>query len=826
MNKQSKFWPWMLAWALLAVLSCYIRLYPLRSHMWDNTRDQATIIVAYNIKQALVQQLLTQAPTMPPSLANHIAEQKLNDILHTEKQKVMDAIDKITMRLAHQSNTGAQKIYLLESDPYDFYNLTENIVAKGRIADTIKGSKYFNPLMCAPFGCWQPFTLHPYWGFVIYKTLQFFDPTIPLMSAVAYTPLFTYLLILIAFLWVCRVLDYSVAASFIGALFLVMAPINLKRGSLGWFRTDPYNILFPLLLLGIIFLALRSASKKDGYRWAILFGLTLSVYALFWHGWGLLFFIGMACALGTAAYNFFVIKDKNHTRQNLLFLAIFTGTTLLAVSMCFSFQDFFTLFKEGFGELRKFTYRGLDLWPNLFMTVGELKKPSWGGLLSLGSITTPAGGPDYWGDVLLVLMALGGWFYSLRTALKRFRQTYAINVLILTIFLIVTVVLSSMGERFILFATIPLSVLAAAAADRFIRLPRVGLPLAGLLIGLVLFNADHDIRVVLTPIFNSTWEEALTKIKTGSPEDSIVNTWWAPGHFIKAIAHRSVPFDGASIDQSAVGYWMGNMFMSPDESQARGILRMLNSSGNKPAEFLVKCGLKLSDATTLLLAIASEDKTQAAQTLKGIISDDQIRTLLSLTHGKNPHSYVLVYTELVDDAVMVSFAGRWNIKKIEEINSSPEMLENVPNRNSPDFVDFLWNTMGGFPKYGGVLGVIGRNRYQLLFRDGLAIDLKTMDAQIESPQYGTGHPYSVFYLNKNKTVVEHVNPEGNLNYSVVLYLEDGQYAARLMDRALANSLIMKLYYFDGQGLKYFKPLILSHDLTGRTRIKVFKVLYD
>ena len=62
--------------------------------------------------------------------------------------------------------------------------------------------------------------------------------------------------------------------------------------------------------------------------------------------------------------------------------------------------------------------------------------------------------------------------------------------------------------------------------------------------------------------------------------------------------------------------------------------------------------------------------------------------------------------------------------------------------------------------------------------------------------------------------------------AVVRILKDGQYAARLMDRALANSLIMKLYYFDGKGLQYFKPLILSRDLTGRTRIKVFEVRYE
>ena len=96
---------------------------------------------------------------------------------------------------------------------------------------------------------------------------------------------------------------------------------------------------------------------------------------------------------------------------------------------------------------------------------------------------------------------------------------------------------------------------------------------------------------------------------------------------------------------------------------------MLNASGNKPAEYLIKCGLKLSDATSLLLAIASEDRSQAAQTLKGIITDDQIQQLLAMTHDKIPHSYLLVYTELVDDNLMLAFTGHWNIKKIEEINT-------------------------------------------------------------------------------------------------------------------------------------------------------------
>jgi len=813
MNKKFKLWPWIAAWLLLAILCTYIRLYPLRSHMWDDAHEQATILVIYHIKQTFLQQILSQQPTMSPALANHLAEERLNETLRTENQKVTQAIEKGTIALASQPGAGAQKIYLLESDPYDFYNLTENIVAHGRIADTIKGSKYFNPLMCAPFGCWQPFTLHPYLGFLIYKILLVFNPNISLMSAVAATPLFLYLLILTAFLWVCRVLDYSMVASFVGALFLVMAPINLKRGSLGWFRTDPYNILFPLLLLGCLFLALRPSSKKNAILWAVIFGLTLSVYALFWQGWGLLFFLGVACAFCVSGYNFFIKKDHIDARQNLLSLAVFIGSNLLLVSLCFSFQDFFILFKEGFGELAKFTHRGLDLWPNLFMTVGELKPPP------LEGIITSCGGPVF------ILAALSGWIYSLWLIFKDFRQSKTVDTIILTIFLVVTVVLSLHGERFVLFATIPLSLLSALIVNRLINFRLIiGIPAAALLTLLILFNANRDIRTVLTPIFNSTWDEALVKIKTDTPTDSIINTWWAPGHFIKGIAHRSVPFDGASLDQGAVAYWMANILLSQDEDHARGLLRMLNASGNKPTEFLVQCGLKLSDATTLLQAIASESRDQAATTLKGILNNNQIQTLLSLTHNKHPHSYVLIYTELVDSNLILAFSGHWNFKKIEEINANPEMLSGVPNRSSSDFIDYLWTTIGSPPKYSEALPLIARNGSQLLFRENLTIDLTTMEARIQSPKYGSGQPLSVFYL-KTGSVTEHKDNEGILNYSVLLYQEDGQYVARLMDHALANSLIMKLYYFDGKGLQFFKPLILSRDLTGRTRIKVFKVIY-
>ena len=58
-NRFFKLWPWVLAWFVLALLCTFVRLYPLRAHLWDDARDQATLFVVYNIKQTFLKQILS-----------------------------------------------------------------------------------------------------------------------------------------------------------------------------------------------------------------------------------------------------------------------------------------------------------------------------------------------------------------------------------------------------------------------------------------------------------------------------------------------------------------------------------------------------------------------------------------------------------------------------------------------------------------------------------------------------------------------------------------------------------------------------------------------
>ncbi|MBF0490420.1 MAG: hypothetical protein HQL15_07335 [Candidatus Omnitrophica bacterium] len=811
-----KKWFWL--WIVAVCLSCYIRLYPLRAHIWDPTYDKASMFVVYNIKKTLLEQIHLQAPQIPLSVAQGMATTKLNETLHNDSAKLQEAIENVNQQMFTASGKKAN-IYLLEADPYYFYYLTQNIVDHGRMAEIVKGSKYFDPLMAAPFGFWQPMTYHPYVGFVIYKIFQIFNPDISLMAAVAYTPLILMALVLVAFFLTCRTLNLSAGASFVASLFYIMAPVILKRSSLGWYRTDPYNILFTLLLLPIIFKVITCLDPKKIWKYILLFGLTLTGFAAIWQGWGFMLVITLAILGVCFAYSL-LIKDTSSLRRYAFLGLGLTIATLLGISLLFGFGDFFQLLKEACGEFLKFTVKKFGLWPNLFMEVGELKKSSLSDLLSDS------------GGILFLLAGMSSFAWCLWQIVKGQQKEYTLKILALSTFFVTCIAMVLFAERFSIFALIGLSLFLAIGLDALLKTPLFLKmswirPFAIVALSLFVFiNAQKNIRTALTPIFNSAWEDALLDVKNKTPKDSIINCWWPPGHFIKGIAHRRVMFDGATLSESATGYWMANILLSTDEDQAAGLLRMLNLSGNKAVDFLTSKGLKTSQAVALLSTIASRTNAEALSMIEAVLNNkEDARNLLTIIRGGSPHSYVLLYNEMVDQNLGLSFMGKWNIKRVETLNENPAMLASVPARNSAGYLDFLWDLAGGQTHYSPPLQLLSQNDQTISFSENLTIDRSTMKSVINSPTYGQGIPSSIVYSDGQR-ILEKSYPNASLKYSVVLYTQDGQIMARLMDRSLANSLLIKLFFFDATGMEHFKTLTSTSDLTGRTQIKVFELNWN
>ncbi len=849
MKKQNAFfqhWIWFVVFALVLLPGLHIRFYPQRAHVWSDTNQQATVFVLAKLRGILAEQINAQFPNIPQAQRNAMIEERFAQTLHNDSAMVRKTIAQAAENLRGQSSDGKEKdrVYLQEADGYYYYQLTQNIISTGNIGREFKGSKYFNEKMAAPFGFWQPITLHPHVGLLVSKIMGIFKPDAGLVQTLSYTGPILSAITLAAFLLLCFIMRLSPLASGIGAFYFYMAPIFVKRSTFAWYDDDAYNLLFPLLILCVVFHALRAIkNQRDSLIYGAGLSLLFMIYALFWFGWGYTFAIVLISGVAILIAHYvldlqfkpYAAQDRKGAKSVInkdlaVFFLTILGATIAAVSLMFGPAGFFGIFLEGASELKKFTSNQLSLWPNLFVAVGELKRSSIKGIM-----TMTGNAFSFCGAFLTIPL----WGYM---AYNRRDRAAVYQLITLTLLLLVDIKITLGAERFILLCLVPLAILFAMGLSCLVELLRgmihpigsvpakpntleigAGVLLAAAAVFFPMRSIQARVPELLSPIFNATWEAALVDIKEKTPPDAIVTTWWPPGHFIKAISDRRVTFDGATLSQSKEAYWVANLLLTSDERKAAGILRMLNTGGTRSLDLLESLGIKTSDAVSLLHQILPLNPQEAEDFLSRALPPSAIEELLALTHKPAPASYVLVYSELMEKNIGLQFVGKWNFKQIEDLNKNPQALKKLPPANSPDFFEFLWQTIGGPYKYSEALIAIGQDGSRVDFDQGLSVDLGTMSVSVKSPKFGAGTPLSIVYSDGNKTV-EKIFPSHNLNYSVVLFKENTRYYCRLMDRELANSLLVKFMIFKGQGLELFRPLSLQSDMTGREEVQVFELI--
>lgn len=186
-------------WILASGLGIYLRLYTLRNNVSHDIEEKATILVLNNLQRVIKQGIEQANPALSDAQKQKLAKNQFDQTLRNQSLKVKESIQQTARQLDQATPSTKKQFYLLASDSYYYYNLTENIVNTGRISEKFQGSKYFNALMNAPSGYWEPLKLFPYIGYGIYKTMAFFVPDISLMEAVSYTPLIFTVLILFVF---------------------------------------------------------------------------------------------------------------------------------------------------------------------------------------------------------------------------------------------------------------------------------------------------------------------------------------------------------------------------------------------------------------------------------------------------------------------------------------------------------------------------------------------------------------------------------------------------------------------------------------------------
>ncbi len=348
------------------------------------------------------------------------------------------------------------------------------------------------------------------------------------------------------------------------------------------------------------------------------------------------------------------------------------------------------------------------------------------------------------------------------------------------------------------------------------------------------------------PLINDAWYNALASIKENSKEDAIITSWWDFGHHFKALADRAVTFDGTT-QSSPQAHWVGRMFMTDSEQEAVGILRMLNCGADRGTEEIRNFTGDSVEAVMLTKRIIMEEKNEARQTLlQEGFSGEQAESVLKLTHCSPPESFVIASEDMIGKSGVWAHFGGWNYTKADIWKATRDMKRDEAARYmeekfgiGKDEANELFTQVQGvtsdaaadawispWPGISG--GVEGCSESEGLIRcgDGLIVNTTTYDAFYPTPQ-GNVHPLSIVYPTADGSVVEKKFENNTIpqELSVLVFPSGSGYSRVVASPQLIDSVFIRMFYIQGQGLRHFKLLTRQRGLTG-TDVWVWKTDWE
>lgn len=800
---------------IVIFLGVFFRIYPLTVNPQRKNLALAKTSLYLTIQKTIQNQIERTKPYLSGPAKQELIQKNTRAIIQKEPNRFKATSKNISKQMPHQ-------FYLLGADPYFYHHLTSKINTTGSISKKIQNGKYYDPLMMAPKGHWRQLEAHPYLGFALFKFFRFFNPDMQLWQAESWMPIVLLPPIIILFLYLCFMLKIKKIPTLTGSIFFVLAPIFLQRSSIGWYDTDPYNILFPLLTIITLF---KYQQARNKYLPLFYLSLITSVYCFFWQGWIILF-------LFIALYFVLQIVSALWSRKQNSFQSLRHAFFYLAFSLAFSFA-FLTPpgLKSSLTETAKifsgFLFFDISPWPDIFLTVGELKAPGIRKIIHL------------LGGYLFVIISFLGAITLMFIRKKQLKNNRKMAILLFFLFFFI---FGKNAQRFIIFFLTPAVITFTLSLDWFQSKFSVMAgkikpinknylqPISPILILLLsispLFYA-HAVATGINPVYNNTWDTTLKQIKEKTPAKSIINSWWPPGHFIKAVAQRRVSFDGATLNTQPA-YWIASFLLANEQNYALGILRMLNSSGTEAVDYLTANGFTLSSTISLLKKILKTEKNTAQKIALKQMSQSKTKKLISLTHGEPAPTYCLIYKNLVDGTIGLYYVKNWDFEKTSLFKEKRLIALKKGGlfwRGTTKNISSIWEMSGGMPYVGKRSFATKTKGNTIYFENGVTLNQKKMEVKIENLEGEiSGIPKLLLYLEGKKLIKKEL-PNANLNLSVLLIKSEESYSVVVSKLDILNSILFQLYYLDGLNLDSFDKIIDIEDPLLNTKILVYKILF-
>ncbi|MEN6291775.1 MAG: STT3 domain-containing protein [Methanobacterium sp.] len=498
--------------------------------------------------------------------------------------------------------------YMYDMDSYYNYRVTKNYLDHGYLGDTIINETEWDLHSYYPPGVPMDYPpLIVYITALIYKLANLFTNT-PLTMICFWLPSFIGPLSgIVAYLFARRFTNEYGAAT--AGILMAITPFYFVRTVPGWFDTDMFNIIFPLLVVWFFFEAIQSKNSKKRMIFTILSISYMLFFAMAWDGWQYYFYLIILFSI------FYIIwhKLRGGNVKNLIYITggFFTGTILL-VTIFTGYLTVITLFTRPFQLFELIGSHGLwSPWPDIYSSVAELAKPTLEEVISGAGIA-------FFGGIF-------GFLWIFRVLInedlkKRFLDR--MNWIFFSFLLLWTIIgffALTEGLRFILLVIPPLVLstgimvgLCVSYLDIFkdnekfnILKNRKNLSKIIYVIIVILFitpaiaNVSASFSSFIPGTDDDTWT-ACQWINNNTSNDTVIISDWSYGHLFTAITNRPVVFDGrlGYIETLSVRnydpayifgnkspgvareYWIYRAFDTDHESHSLGIFKMITTTGD------------------------------------------------------------------------------------------------------------------------------------------------------------------------------------------------------------------------------------------------------
>jgi len=829
-----------LSLGLVLGLNIYFRTFPIN---FPQLKSQARNTIEDKIYQDITKEIDKQFPEINKLARSALIKSSVSKYMKNNKLTVESEIQQEYLKLKDKYQDTGRQTYLMELDCWHWARYTENVYRLGHPGDQIINSRQKDNLMLAPFGTYLPWNHFLfYFSAWLYKIFSLIFSGIPIFTFLFYLPLFFVTIFIIVLYLFCFYRWGNLCAA-LTCIFVGLSPAFLSRSYAGWFDMDIFNLFFPFLICWTYIKAYDTLSFKSRIVWLCFSAFCLGLFCFTWVNWWFILFIIVAYEVYSSIT--LVFYHYHHKNDNIILLKrhIFTFFLFLVFSLFWivlysGVEPLRALYSQIKGALVLNSPLIDSIWPNVFFTVGELRQAN------LFQIADNIGSPTLF---ILSFACLSILFLRILRNPKYigFEREF---MTILVFWFVGMLFACSKGERFSMFLLIPLGIglgrLIGDVYRSFKEKKQIAfvILMSMLILNIELINNASSIAKRLFPMMDDTSYKVLIAIGQKTPKDAVINSWWDFGDWFKAVSHRRVIFDGQS-QNIPQAYWMANVLLSSNEKEAIGILRMLNNGGNKAFEIINQHLREPFLSVLLLKRIIGSDPQRAKEILLKFLPSQKIDEVIRLIFGKPQSAYFVVDYTMLNKIYSISFLGNWDFTKVY-------LSRNLNKKDEDKALDYLIKSGIGkqeaerfyqearliYPKnlhnwishpvrfYSKLIKGQEKDNI-ILFDNGMVYNPEEKTVYLY-PLGGGGYkiPKSLFLFNENR-MEEITYPNNDLDYSALVFKAQDGYQSILLDHELANCIFVRLYFLEGNGLLYFKPLIEEKD-ENNNYIRVFEIIWS